>query len=561
MKALFKTFAVAVAAMAMATPMFAAENTGTSQLGSYTPPAGTISLDYYERGVASMRFSLPVGEPNRYANKFVTLSYEGDVISRVPVFNTKQLSQDTAMSDEWQLTFFLVKTDKTILSGSYEVEFDEGFFLMGEDKTPSEKIIINYFIDGDEFSAYPIPDARGENYKYTELQDFTLTYANCTKVEYNPAVGRQIEIINMFAHGGEITGDDDETITAPEDILPEVTFDGNKVNIHLKQPITAAGTYKIEAVDQVFLLTRPDGTVVPSKDINIFYYIPNYYGMPSIDPMEGEVEYFPGTITLMLPKGQELKNVNEMGVTYLCPLNDDGTVDDPKRNYIARFRAKSIAGVENPDLHNVYLINWDGAKKEIEPAPGNYRLITPESLYSIKNGESRRYVSSMNFDYTVVPYESQVKTITPASGSTLNSLSEIVVEFPEAETVVAQWTNDPSWLQNSLTNFPFYAASVEDNPKAAKFYSTVPVTFPGEYRFTTAPNALIVDGVGVTATATYKVSEETGVGTLSDVEIMPSIFDIYTPQGILVAKDADMKTLNALPAGIYIAAGKKFFIH
>lgn len=543
-------------------------NTGLDQFSSWQPATGKINLDVNEQGVASVLFKLN-GTPDRSADKFATLSRNGEVLSRVPVSNTYMLSYDSSYADVWQLVFFNGRQTITTQPGTYEVRIDEGFFLMGEAKTPSKEVVAVYTLPEPAFYVEPPQDASGKLYQYDSIQEWTITYGEAEYIELNP--GAKLEIIDLYGHGENLyrpaapanadaaEGDGEEGenpgLTPTEGLFPSLIAKGNQLIIRLDDPVMKPGTWKLEALSGLCTLHMADGKTSQSPEIHLFYFIPNFqFGKPEIFPRQGEITKIPGTIYLEMPGGTNVKNVNQMGICYLYPVDENGN----KGDYIARYRAQKSKDLP---LIEVELVNWNGADVDVEAAPGKYQLVTAEKLYStVPNGGDNvvSYVSSMTFEYTIVPDVNGVaKMLTPEPGK-YTSIKTIEVSFPEAETVKVEWTADPSTLKSATTTYAFVPKSDADKPNVAVFELPVAATMPGDYEFLTTIGAITVDGNPVVVAGNYTIGEGSGIECVENIVVMPEHFDIYDAQGILVAKNADMATLKALPAGLYIAAGKKF---
>ena len=532
-----------------------AENIGSSQLLGLSPQPGTIDLETYESGIATLLFNLEggrVSEPNWNADKFVTVYRDGAVVSNLPVSNNYRLTYDSSYADVWQLSLFPVGSSKSALPGNYTVHFDAGFFLLGEDKKPSDEIVLNYTIPAPVFTVDPPSDASGKLYKYESIQDWTITYNNADRIEL--VSGKQLSLIDMFGHGDNLEegSGDDETVTPTPDIIPQLTVKGNTLFVHLDKAITKPGTWKLESQPGLVTIYDAAGNASSSPDINLFFFIPKYEsGLPEIDPEPGDIDIVPGRFILTLPKGQEVKNVNGMAVCYFAPVAEDGSCNFSK-NYIARFKASK----NKDNSRQVFLDNWKGVDEDLYPKPGKYRLVTGESLYQVSGNSS--YISSMTFDYNVIEVNDIPYTISPVSGSTLTKIDEIKVAFDDVKDLKINYTPEPSTLDSDVTSYIVQPSLDPDNPDGVIFRFNVPATYPGVYEFASASGAIYVDDYAVVVTGKYTISGSTEAPELSDVVVLPAVFDIYDAQGIIIAKDADLRTLRSLPAGLYIAGGKKF---
>ena len=117
-------------------------NVGADQLSTVSPAPGKLNLSINTAGLMSMLFNIAEANSsvNIGADVYAHLTRDGKVLANVQAGNYRQVSYDGVMDHVWQLSFFLDTTKEASMSGIYEVKFDEGFFLLGEDKTPSKEI-------------------------------------------------------------------------------------------------------------------------------------------------------------------------------------------------------------------------------------------------------------------------------------------------------------------------------------------------------------------------------------------------------------------------------------
>lgn len=529
----------AIAANAQKLP----DNIGAGQFSSISPVPGKINTEINNLGLLSITFNLAGKDSkvNTSANVYATLSRDGEVLSNVQACNYKQVSFDSTTFGVWQLSFFLSPTPEVKKPGIYQIRFEPGFFLMGEEQTPSTEILLNYLWPESESIIVPEPGT------ITSFKDITITYPGVSSIQYNEE--KKLEVYNIYG----ADGDDEENATT---VVPTVNIEGNVLSLVLPKEINTHGSWVVISEDDAFTLTYENGETKVTG-IYFIYIIPNFgSGKPQIIPEEGEIESFPGVITLVLPKNTSIGFVNSMVGSYIYPIDENGN----RGQAIARYKAQKSPDASN-EIQLIYLKDNktpdEGA--EIIPAPGKYQLVTGERLYGIKEGSTVNYISSMEFNYTVYVYEEIPTTIVPPTDSKVKSIKKISFRFDDAETVKVQDNGKPSWLKSETTNYLFGASLSKEDNKTVDFTTAVGATIPGEYHFTSAGGQVIVDGIEMVVTADYIIeNSETGVGRIENVVILPAIFDIYTPDGVLLKKNADIDYLYSLPKGIYIAGGKKF---
>ena len=537
-----KNLLIAAALLTMALP-------AAAQMSNIAPaPGSVIDMDEMNFGLNSISFGLPDGsDANRASTLVTTLSRDGVVIAAVPASNSRQVQYDNLITGTWSLSFFLECNYECAKPGQYVISIPDGFFLIGKEQTPMEARTLTYTVP--EPTLLVEPENHG---KYTSLQDFTLTFPHAVSVKICDA-SKRLELFNIFGAGENIpdSADPDQGVTPSVGYFPEITFEGNKALLHYPRLVTAPGTWKIEAQAEAFTLTDKDGIAMDSPELNLFFVIPNLAEMPTIDPGEGPITDFPGEIYIDMPEGKEVDLVNDMAVNYIYPVKADGSYG----KYIARYKAKYVPGGQ--PVTRVILENIFGKDKDVVPAPGEYVLVTAEQLYRVKG--MQKFISSMTFHYTVVPTDKVKMDIEPASGTAHSELKSVKVSFPEAESVEVVNTGFSSWIKSPICNYQCWPAKVEGEPKTIEFRMASPVTYPGDYRLSSEAGTVVVDGVQVTVVADYTIGT-TGVGCLKDVNVLPGRSDIFAIDGRVIARQADAERLNALPAGIYICAGKKIMI-
>lgn len=562
-----KKIVTALASMLLMTPAFlqAAENAGLDQFASLNPAAGAVSLDIHESGLLSFNFAFKdgVGDVARDKDLFITCKRNGNVISNVPASNTALIKYDNIYASVWTVSFFSSPNFECTAGGDYEVTIPEGFFLLGDSKTPNAEIIINYTIDVPAVEVFPKPGR-----DFAMLQDFTFTFGDAKTVEANPDAEHSVEVFDLF--GGEPdepgTGDDDDDETVDpgtfEGLPYELIFDGNSMTIHLLEAVTKGSTYNVSVPAGALNLIDEDGNITNNGELFYQYAIPKVgKGRPELTNVSSIALDFPGVIEMQLPEGESVFLINQMGANYLYPINEDGTRGEKIAAYRAASKASSYykddkGNIIAENANKVFLINELGNDVHIAPAPGLYALVTSDALYTVKNSEGG-YTSVSSFSYTVEIVDGDLygAEFTPANGSTVYNLDEIKVTFPYAEEVKVEWGT--SWLRSATTSYQFFPQGTVDNCNTVVFKTSVPVTMVGDYRFTSNLGSIQVDGDFVGVVADYTVNEFSGVKEVANVTVLPEKFDIFNAQGIVIMRNANVNDLNSLPAGIYIAGGKK----
>lgn len=516
--------------VALAIPqMFAYEPDSHSQISGISPDPGRFERVTPIEGIGGMtfRFNNPISEANRNENVYGYIMYDNKVTAMVSSANPKLVNFDSTISDVWQVSFF---TNNRFYrpAGDYTVILDEGFFLLGEEKTPSERIVVNYTLTG-----FPIETSPQDDSIVKSFDEVTITYTQYESVEWNEDM--PIEIFDLYGKesptGGMVV------------YTPGVEIEGNKVTLFLDVPIKSAGTWKVAASEGTFTLIDAAGNKVSSPELNLQYIIKETLsGIPTPNPAPGVVSTFPGVITLDVPGEATVQTVNGMCGVRLYMVNEDGSLGQQ----IARYQAT----LNKENKHQILLTNLEGADVEVAPGNGKYSLQFGEKLYRLST--STAYISSFSFDYEVV--NDKIKyTFTPSDDAYVASVGDITIDFPEAKEVKFISWNYAS-LNNSLISFAFTPASITGN--TVKYNAVCPVDLAGVYTFTTPANQISVDGVVVALSTKVNIGES-GV---KEVTELPEVFTIYSIDGRIVKINATAQDLSRLARGIYIAGGKKICI-
>lgn len=546
-------------------------NVGIEQLSVISPaPGSTLSSETHSFGFQSIELNFKgsqIGDTgmtanvNRNADLFVTLKRNGEVVSNVPASNTAQIKFDNTMFNNWSITFFPKTCYEGQAGGQYQVIIPEGFFLIGNEQTPNSEIIINYTYTLDPISYYP--DQSGS---YTELKDFVITFGNATKVELSPDAA-PLQMANMYGEGYDEEAGEEDPNTYYDFT---VTCNGNAAYLTLNAAITSPGLWFTDIPADYFKLTDENNKVTSTGEILLRYRIPTVTeeDQPTADPAPGDIPFFPGVIELEIAEDQTLMLPNDMGMNVIVALNEDGTQGATIADYRAASKSskyyyesdengkidktKPIASSKN----KIFLVNRMGDETYLYPAPGQYMLCTTNSLYTFTKNNKIQSSPAFTYIYNVVPSELFNMEFTPSTEEPIPSLKEIIVTFPTADEVIVNFAT--ATFNSATTNYLFYPRKSEEYPKSVIFSTGVPVTMPGKYRLTADSKSVCINGEYVSVVADYTIGENTGVECIGNVQVLPEVFDIYNAQGILVYKNANVEILNALPAGIYIAGGKKF---
>lgn len=209
---------------------------------------------------------------------------------------------------------------------------------------------------------------------------------------------------------------------------------------------------------------------------------------------------------------------------------------------------------------NCYILDF-GSEEETVAAlslPGEYSIKIPAGMFILDAPEMdpRKLGNSMELTITEELVKKPVVIIcetTPAEGATVDEVTEIVVAFPEAESVTT--TLEDIALTDETTTHKLHAdKAAPANKLTFKTEGNKAIVAKGIYSFEIPADAVTVDGepfggVKVTFTVSGRNGVEiTGVETLSTV---------YSIDGVLLMREATDEEIRQLSPGIYIIDGAK----
>ncbi|MDE6511988.1 MAG: hypothetical protein K2L00_07850, partial [Muribaculaceae bacterium] len=277
-------------------------------------------------------------------------------------------------------------------NGSYRVTIPEGFWML-DGHGESGAFDLNYEI---LVPQRIWPTARVS----TELKEFRLEFPG-----YDEARLLDARKIEFFRHSS--------TNVYPLSIAVGKNEDGsnaNYISITLIEPVTEQGEYSLFVQDGAAEGVRHAGAEEETTDANIealYRYTVSQIAAPKIAPTEGAVEAF-STFELTVPEGAEFWFVNDRAVSFIYPVEEDGTLST---NAAYRLTARK----DNSTDKIVLTIVENGVPMtSVVPQPGSYALQLASGLFSGSwNGE---FINSAPFVYYYnVPDMPDGVKITPAA--------------------------------------------------------------------------------------------------------------------------------------------------
>ena len=261
--------------------------------------------------------------------------------------------------------------------------------------------------------------------------------------------------------------------------------------------------------------------------------------------------------------------VNDGYGLYAAIAYDEAETVDLGENFsgiVVKFNGEALPAYdwENEDVMgkevvaeggNVLLVNIYGAAADVE---GEMSVSIPAGALLI-SGEPNP--AAIEYTWKVVAKKEYTYVITPTPESTVSQLSELTIEFTNAETAVLHDSFVNAWI-GVWKGYSMIASATSVEAVAGAGHPTFKVTFAplteaGRYRITFSDQTFYFDNAQGSdfIEAWYEV-DPTYTG-IEGVGAESGLFTVYNLQGILVLSDATADDVKALPAGIYIVNGKK----
>lgn len=329
-----------------------------------------------------------------------------------------------------------------------------------------------------------------------------------------------------------------------------------EINYILTTPITASGEYTISIpaatfwYDDLYETDNPEMswkvTVEANEGGSDFKPIDN--AGASIEPVQGtynSLHYF--TITI----NESFVSANSSIKPYL--IKDDGT-----NTVVANGKSLEGAGLANGNIDLEEAVTTPGKYVLVVPAGAFYSYLTDEDYPEYRF----RYV--INVDSASPDPVADNVTITPAPGSTIESLDSMVVKYNDYNSI---YTNKNNTQLGEITVTNATGAVVAKGsptisatglaPNEVKIDFVPAVTAPGEYVVNIPARSFVVEGArlssGCYTTAqqvSYTVVVPTGINA-PRVDVKSAV--IYRVDGTRV----EACDVNDLPKGFYIVNGRK----
>lgn len=267
-------------------------------------------------------------------------------------------------------------------NGKYRVTIPEGFWIVGESNPKlSGALDLNYEIYVPQ-SVIPSQNVS------TELTEFRLVFP-----EFDAAVIKNPKKIEIFKLSSDKRYPLTLSVGQKNDGSPD-----NYVSIRLTEPITTQGDYHLfiqaNAAEGIkygpnYHLDPTDFYSEPNTEVLCPYTV-SHIPAPAIEPESGIIESFK-SFKLAVPKGAEYWFLNDKAVSFIYPVNDDGTLaPDP----ICRLIGNRD---EDSSCITLKIIENGDSIETLTPKSGKYALKLGNGLFSGSwNGE---FINSAAYIY------------------------------------------------------------------------------------------------------------------------------------------------------------------
>lgn len=253
-------------------------------------------------------------------------------------------------------------------NGNYRITIPEGFWVI-EGDTPTLNAPLDLY-----YEIYLPQLISPAESVVKELSEFRLEFPDFDEAKVVDA--SKIEFFRLASA-------DRYGITVSEGKNEDGT-PANFILIKLDNPVTAQGEYNLfvqaGAAEGIYYGGTQDNaepteiTTEPNIEA-LYHYTISLIDTPAIVPAEGVIESFT-QFELTVPEGAEFWFINDKAVSFIYPVNDDGTLaPDP----ICRLTGNRIEGTEKILLE----INDNGKVLDsFTPDPGKYALQLASGLFS-----------------------------------------------------------------------------------------------------------------------------------------------------------------------------------
>lgn len=530
--------AASAAALSMAFAFSAAAYT-------VSPPEGSIDQESYPAGVNSVEISGATFTINREASGYIELFRDGTLIRQIPASNMVDLYTFEGFSKldsgSVHVTFFPGFTGQAKNAGKYEMTVPAGFFKLSDGEM-TEAMSFSWFVAASGLDVTPA----GGN--VTSLKEFTIELPTSvsTALRSEGITGYSLSAApNVYLEDYTVEVEENEAVPT---IPVNVSLDGNIGTLSLDETITKPGKYVLIIPSGTFTYTTESGRKVSSEETSVSYIVSvDMHGNLDILPAPGTYENFPAqqffaegsdtgtdcTFMIKFPESTPLKFALR-GSAKLYAMNEDGT-----------YNTATNFGQFSPrkgDDYTLLLISTSGAAKTLTPPAGRYALEIPANYYSTSEGMNAKFY----YEYTIdaeMPYSLQ-----PDPAKLLGELSAVTMVFEDDAVLTVGKAY--ATLTNGIAVYTMSPEFDEATPNQVTYKLPVVLKEKGSWNFISPTSGLLVNDSPFSIEQVYELDPDS-VG-VEAIEALTGNVDVYSLNGLSVAKGIDFAKTRSLPAGLYI---------
>lgn len=442
----------------------------------------------------------------------------------------------------WGKPAFIIEISKEIFSvaGELKITADEGAFTVnGTEASPA----ISYTAKFGTVKEYEYEFTPTVGSEISEWKEFTLTFPEAKTIAIDES-NADFLLQQGFSWGIQIPTSD-------------VTVSGNTATFKVQSEGSPKdGTLTLRIVEGSFII---DGTT-PSPDIAGSW---TYKRASGVD--------------FSWKASPEGKIVNMgYGLSFAIVFADDETVSsgDAYKDIVVKFNDEelpaynynddSVMGYQkqteygNPAL--MFMVS--GGNIYDKTTTGTVSVSIPAGAVKVSGQPNPE---AIEYTWQVIEEKEYTYVVTPTDGQTVKSLSEITIEFPEAETAKLGEYFQNGWVSvkqgYSVIAKAETVEAVEDAEHPTfKIALSQTIDTSGEYTVEIWDGAFYLDGAQGSPTIKLSYTVDPDYSGISGIVADPESMTVVNLQGIIVLRDADAEAVKSLPAGIYIVNGKKISV-
>lgn len=460
--------------------------------------------------------------------------------------------------DDWSYVptqVILTLSSKITTAGDYTFVIPSKYFILGDgmNNYTSKSMTVKYTVS-DSGDAELVKDFEPVTYspdtlsttKVQELSTVTLTFESNAVI--NPNVTDQIVV--YIADGRTQVTTASAAISAAE-VVP------NEVVITLDEAITDEGTYRIVVPEGLFGNEKYAESSYTLGHCNPEFAINYEVGATAnvdnvvADPADGSTVESLSRILLTFP------DAIDVGPSYATGLSIE--VRDAQGN-----KVMGATSDIDWDIEEVNKIPVD-LDEELTTA-GTYTVNIPAGFYLLNEGNDETH--EINLTYTIgAAGNADNVTADPADGSTVGSLSRIVLTFNDANDVAPAYDPSVGEIELRDENGQKVVGATSDIDWGIEELNKIPVDLDetvstsGKYTLhIPAGFYFLNEGTDETheINLSYIISNADGISSWFGDDV--KAFDVYDASGAAIMRNASREQLNTLRRGLYIVNGQKILV-